>query len=45
MYAYKSSHAPNMKEYSICYTSNALVHFNIIPRERQTCGVCEGWLL
>lgn len=41
----KSSHAPNMKEHSICFISNALVHFNIILKERKACGVCEGWLL
>lgn len=41
----KSSHAPNMKEHSICFISNALVHFNIILKERKACGVCEGWIL
>lgn len=37
----KSSCASNVKEYSIGFSPNALVHFNIVHRERKPVGFAE----
>lgn len=42
MYAYKSSRTSNVKECLICFTPKALIHFNIVHRERKACEFCKA---